>query len=234
MLKNKNFMILLIMFVALLLLSSNCFATINIENNGEIYNFPNPPYADRPYFISTNFEGQDLTILVTCRYTLNELKEKYSLSNDKEYKLIYSMRFTEVSGKKYVFSWLLVSVNDDGTFTLVKDLSDNCGLWLNEVYVLSSNNSSWELYKQKGYLGIYYAKEKIIYSNIDIYNGIKSDDIFFQAPPQGILAPIVEGTKMETTLQEVIHLLPLIIVVVVSFLGLRKALQMLSTLLRRA
>lgn len=73
-----------------------------------------------------------------------------------------------------------------------------------------------------------------IYSNRDVYLGASRDTIFFQAPPQGMLAPIVEGTKMETTLQEVIHLLPLIIVVVVSFLGLRKALRMLSTLLRRA
>lgn len=73
-----------------------------------------------------------------------------------------------------------------------------------------------------------------IYSNRDVYFGASKDVVFFHVPPQGILAPIVEGTKMETTLQEVIHLLPLIIVVVVSFLGLRKALQMLSTLLRRA
>lgn len=73
-----------------------------------------------------------------------------------------------------------------------------------------------------------------IYSNRDVYSGASKDVVFFQAPPQGILAPIVEGTKMETTLQEVIHLLPLIIVVVVSFLGLRKALRTLSKVLHQS
>lgn len=73
-----------------------------------------------------------------------------------------------------------------------------------------------------------------IYSNRDVYSGASRDIVFFQVPPQGILAPIVEETKAEVILQEVVQLLPMILVVVVSFLGLRKALQILSTLLRRA
>lgn len=43
-----------------------------------------------------------------------------------------------------------------------------------------------------------------------------------------------EKTEMKGILQEILSILPMILVVVVSCLGLRKALQMLSTLLHRA
>ena len=72
-------------------------------------------------------------------------------------------------------------------------------------------------------------------SSFDIYDN--NGNLVFQVPPQveevqGILAPVVEKVEMSQTLSEIVKLLPLIIVVVVSFLGLRKALQMLFKVLR--
>ena len=54
-------------------------------------------------------------------------------------------------------------------------------------------------------------------------------------PLPGKLAPVVEKVEVEmgTVLLEIVKIIPLILVVVVSFLGLRKALRMLSTLLHR-
>ena len=115
----------LVFFILFILLINNSFASINFSDKDINYSFPSNPYSDnRPFFISKNFEKQTLDILVTCRYTLDELKDIYNLTDDKDYKLIYSLRFTENSGVKYVFSWMLVSVNEDGSFTTVKDLSD--------------------------------------------------------------------------------------------------------------
>lgn len=77
-----------------------------------------------------------------------------------------------------------------------------------------------------------------VYSTNDIYrttNNYKpgnGDKPFFQVSP---LTKILVTEKTEKkTIQEILGLLPLTLVVVVSFLGLRKALQMLLSFLRRS
>ena len=77
--------------------------------------------------------------------------------------------------------------------------------------------------------------DKLVYSNIDIKN--KDDDVVFQGasqPVKGTLAKIVKAETMKNPLQEILGILPLTLVVVVSFLGLRKALTWLSTLLNQS
>lgn len=75
---------------------------------------------------------------------------------------------------------------------------------------------------------------QIIYSNFDIYNS--DGTVFFQPAPltQGIVAQQVEQIKMTQILQEIITLLPLILVVMVSLVGLRKGLKMLETFLHQS
>lgn len=80
---------------------------------------------------------------------------------------------------------------------------------------------------------------QIVYSSSNLFankDTINDDGFFFPHPAeiQGTLAPIVEETPLEGVLQEIVEILPLILVVVVSFLGLRKALKMLSMLLHQA
>jgi len=72
--------------------------------------------------------------------------------------------------------------------------------------------------------------DEYLFKNIKAYD---DDTLFFLPAPLTHLAQVVEKVEMEETLKEIIQILPLILVVVVSFLGLRKALQMLSTLLHR-
>ena len=67
--------------------------------------------------------------------------------------------------------------------------------------------------------------------NENIYT--EEGELFFPQPPLS-LGEIVETSQMEKVLQQIVTILPLILVVVVSFLGLRKALQMLLTLLHQA
>ena len=76
----------------------------------------------------------------------------------------------------------------------------------------------------------------VVYSNFDIKDS-SGNVVFLSSPQQGeeaqvILAPVVAQVEMSQTLSETVKLLPLIIVVVVSFLGLRKALRMLFRVLR--
>ena len=68
-------------------------------------------------------------------------------------------------------------------------------------------------------------------------------NVVFRKPvPKSVLRPVLEQKnkegmstvdKMPEVLQEVIQIIPLILVLVVSLVGLRKALRMLSTLLHR-
>ena len=77
------------------------------------------------------------------------------------------------------------------------------------------------------------------YSDFDIkYDGYWSEklgeEIFFQKTPlvQGIVAQQVETVEMSQVLQEIVGILPLIIALLVSLVGLRKGLKMLLTFLR--
>lgn len=68
-----------------------------------------------------------------------------------------------------------------------------------------------------------------VYSTFDLVT--EDGTIFFQLTP---LAQVISVENLERkTTKEITEILPLILVVVVSFLGLRKALSWLSTLLRR-
>lgn len=78
-----------------------------------------------------------------------------------------------------------------------------------------------------------YAGCKILYSSNDLY--LPTGEIFFQKPLVPVLVEIMEKEQAEKkTIQEILEILPLILVVVVSFLGLRKALNWLLTLLRHS
>lgn len=76
---------------------------------------------------------------------------------------------------------------------------------------------------------------EIVSASKNIYKDNTFKDVFFSLPPQTNLGlvEILNQEKTEAkTMQEILGVLPLIIVVVVSFLGLRKALNWLLTLLR--
>ena len=81
----------------------------------------------------------------------------------------------------------------------------------------------------------------IILSNHDIYSARFIDRLVFQEPETEngtTLAPVIQREKTKGTLQEVlveiIQMLPLITVVLVSFLGLRKALKTLLIFLNQS
>lgn len=70
---------------------------------------------------------------------------------------------------------------------------------------------------------------KIRYSTVDVHDD--TGKVFFRVTP---LAKIMVAEKPEKVMTEIVGVLPLILVVVVSFLGLRKALKMLLIFLNRS
>lgn len=76
---------------------------------------------------------------------------------------------------------------------------------------------------------------EIFYGTMNVYNS--SGNVVFQQPPQEkkVLVEVMEKEQAEKkTIKEILGIIPLTLVVVVSFLGLRKALQMLLSFLRRS
>lgn len=62
------------------------------------------------------------------------------------------------------------------------------------------------------------------------------EDGFFLTVPtaSGTLAPIVQETSLEGVLQEIVEILPIVLVIIVGLIGLRKALAMLSKVLHQS
>lgn len=104
-------------------------------------------------------------------------------------------------------------------------------------YELESSNYYSELNFNSDYS--WYFSDNVINSSMDFYTDNTYTTLFFQGTPlvqEKVLAPIVEEKKetMGTVLQEIVSILPMILVVVVSLVGLRKALSMLFSLLRQS
>lgn len=91
--------------------------------------------------------------------------------------------------------------------------------------IIEDSSSSNTDYFSSGFSGEY----EIVYSNYDILD--ENGEVVFQQPPQvqeTTLAPIVEGVEAKKTLAEVVGILPVVLVVVVGLMAIRKALKFLK------
>ena len=100
---------------------------------------------------------------------------------------------------------------------------------LSNSRLMDLQGDKWTASKEWDKLG---TDVSILKGNENVYN----DDgtIFFRPAPVGKLGEIVEKTPIQETLLQIVKILPLILVVVVSFLGLRKCWRLLSMLLHQA
>jgi hypothetical protein len=177
---------------------------------------------------SSVFASTSLTDLEGTTYILPDLPEEingcpYIISRCEKYNT-YCLLFV----KSNDFSQF---VNSDDDVILPVDASGNqCSdVYLAETKTLD-NPTSWTTKKWGGLQPA--TAHHFIYANYNIYN--TDGTVFFQPAPQGIVARQVEKVEMSQVLQEIITLLPLILVVVVSLAGLRKGLKMLETFLHQS
>lgn len=154
-----------------------------------------------------------------------------------EYPLFY--RKGNYANTDYYFVYTFPE-NEDGTIpetqkTYGVHRINEGGFTFGDTVIGETSGGTLSGYSYNGY------KSAFIASNYDIVDQADTSSVVFQQPTLGkatTLAPVIQREKTKGTLQvvltEIIQILPLIIVVLVSFLGLRKALKMLSRLLNRS
>ena len=218
MLKNKKIYIILV-FLFLFIFSKKVYAT---NYTGE------PSREELLLLIDTAVEGSGYIDIDNIDFTIC-----YDSENDE-----INLFFIGKNSNYYFDSY---GVNGELQWYLKGDVVTWCR------YDRNQNCTMWD-YKNDGSIYTFSSCSfyNVLYSTVDIYayetkNYIKQESNctydFFQIPPsiaEEVVIPVVEPVIMEKTLQEIILLLPLIIVVVVSFLGLRKGLRLLLTILHKA
>lgn len=99
------------------------------------------------------------------------------------------------------------------------------------------NGSSWNSGSQMQQIQGVAPKSMVtnVYGTASIYNDSALSTYFFSAPhPPKPLKEILQGVQLGIVLKQIVGLLPLLISLIVGFLGLRKGLNLLSTVLHQA
>lgn len=219
MLKNKKIFLIIVLFILLLSITNSSFASVGtsvININGFNYIFSEDNLFSWIYV--------------------------YSKSDDNVYRLVHwGTPCADCGTIEYYFYEDEENAYFEGRCSH-GTVGDRYSIWVYDKTV--TDHSSWINN------GVVQNMDRLTFSKSDYnfvycYGNIYSDSeysiplntegnsFFLKAPLTVAKTLIVERVEMEVVLQEIVKILPLIIVVVVCFLGLRKALQILSTLLRR-
>lgn len=131
------------------------------------------------------------------------------------------------------FNESLSLINSEGFVNIMPDKGNT-----HQVQLV---DNSWEYYGVglNGY-SVLADKSTFLYGCNCVLSGLNKvndgEDFFFNPLPVGVgtLPPIVEKINLGLTMEEILGILPIVILTLVGLIGLRKALQFLSTLLRRS
>lgn len=133
----------------------------------------------------------------------------------------------------FVLSDIDKAISVDGEANGVYFYSNDGTLLNVPIYIFpkDSSGSEWTFFGADNHVyGVYY--EQHVW-RINIYNP-DGTTFFFTTAQESPLAKVVKEAETQEVIQQIVMILPLILVVVVSFLGLRKAWAVLSHLLMRA
>lgn len=215
-LKNKFYSILLIAIAFMAIFSTKCFATIDFEYNGEQVSLPDV----QPILDSSNLSNNPFIINKSspdsahqnyyCLYVYKNDFSNYS-----------NLRLKSKNNFLYPYG-----VNSEGNEVSISNTA--------AFYYLENN----EWVYQNSYYSCSVSNCTFLYSTLDIYDG--SDNLLFQrasqptVETQGTLAKIVEEQETEKVMEEILGILPIVIVVIVSLIAIRKAIAFLVGLLHRS
>lgn len=222
--KLKFISIIALILAIIISLTSSCFADetdLNyIEHNGNKINLSGTD--GHPCFIiyskNTNryiyfgmWVGED-TQLSGSKYWCSEDDENYIIGgsyNNKAFNdycfLIYNIESGETENT-------LKAEDIEGTSTI------------------SNDGSLLVSFNKDNFIAVYRTTE--LYSD-NTYTQV-SNSSFFQQPPVGVLAPIVEEAPLGETIKEIVGILPIVLIILVGLIGLRKGLALLSQTLHKA
>lgn len=205
--KDKIFVFLVVLLSVIILFSSSVFASTDTCN-------------------FTGFDGEE--------HTIPPFDNSAS-----EYKYYIGLKYLASSGIRY--SYLFFNDNLDVKF-LNGGLTISSSSGRFKIYACSPGDSHWvtSANAPDGYETSTWdsSSSPVVidcHSDLLVYKSkfVDQED-FFLTPLPLVLAPIMEVTPMEGVLQEIVEILPIVLMIIVGLIGLRKALQMLSVVLHRS
>ena len=113
---------------------------------------------------------------------------------------------------------------------LINTCDSSSILWY--CYYYNSTDNTYTLFWSGNSCGHQELNLETFYSNRVVYADENKENVFFPVALVGQVARQLVGVRMSPALQEVVGVLPLIIALLVSLVGLRKGLKMLLTFLR--
>lgn len=158
----------------------------------------------------------------------------------------YFIVFKDKDDRVYlVSSWgqATVTVDDDawfdntvGSVRIYEYIDNKWVLKLDRVELTSYSYFKTGAYCRSLLVSKYGRSIEVVGSNYDIFRSDDKSQIFFPKTPleNGIVAQAVEKVEMSQVQAEILGILPMILVVLVSLVGLRKGLKMLETFLRQS
>lgn len=206
MLKNKRIFFISLVFLFFIFLNSSCFAYTEEEGytDADVYN-----------------------LFVYCKDILKENNVEYydyCISNE-------TKTFNNVTNSLCIYFF----TNKDYTCYVSdkEDGKERVYCTNARVFLFQGGNFEVNSLPAERAKGTYYGlSDKLVYSSFHVKKS--NGDIFFQCAPLVRLVPIMKQVEMGATIIQIIQLLPTILVVVVSFLGFRKALRILSKVLHQS
>lgn len=205
--QSKKLFIILFFVMFIFLFSNVAFASIDFTYNDEEVSLPDIPLDD--YCNAT--VRVNPYIIVWSDYW-------------KCYMLAICKDWDSQSSKIY-------GVSENGMpdkYVQFKNSSGAAGTFYQYFY----KNNVWEYAAPTTKFSVDNKPEMIAVSTVDIESS--SGGTFFQVTSLTALGEIVKEANLQTTLLQIVKILPMILVLVVSFLGLHKCWRLLSMLLHKA
>ena len=235
--KSKKIYILLILIFLLISFSSSVFATfsglywdkyydVEVAKDDEVQRLENLCLADNRvisgdyYYLITYNVGDDVYNAVLIPKDYINIDMAYCLRENFNPNSYWQGRLFFTSTKPTIRDFIILSGKN--AVLPNDDYVDSNGNWSAKISIKYDNTNQ---------------KYTIPFaSNIPINCALKYSEneqmVFMYAPT--LLNRAIQGEELEKVLVEIIQILPMILVVMVSYLGLRKALSMLSTLLHQS
>ena len=127
--------------------------------------------------------------------------------------------------------WAIVILSSADSYFYGSSSVINCKPAGHMLYMDITQSNSWS---DASYIKTDGSFRNVKYYGADIYTDINKTNFFFQKPEETELVQMMKQVEMKEVMKEIVGILPLILAVMVLYLGLRKGLQVLSKVLHKA
>lgn len=211
--KKIIYITILLAFAIVFFYTSNVFATENQYHENDLYNS-------------------------IISYGINE--DKSSIGSNLNDYILFKVNNSDTQAYVIYFynkSTHTFVLNDNGTFT-VENIKSSSVHRLAYKYFDSNGNSVSDWYSNYATNAgstkvLAHTLEDGLVTSRQLYD-VNGGEVFFPRPvvETTIIAPLLEKEKMEVTMMEILGIIPIAMTILVSYLALRKALQVLGNFLK--